>query len=52
MIFGMTPFTFVHVLLSLIGIVTGFVMLYGLLHANPLPRWTARPARRTGARRS
>jgi hypothetical protein len=41
MIFGMTTFTFVHVLLSLVGIVTGFVMLQGLLNANPRPRWTA-----------
>ena len=29
MIFGMDTYTFVHVLLSLIGIVTGFIVLFG-----------------------
>ena len=32
MIFGMDTYTFVHVLLSLIGIVAGFVVLFGLLY--------------------
>jgi hypothetical protein len=43
MIFGMTlaTFTAVHVALSLIGIVAGFVVLYGLLTAKRLDRWTA-----------
>lgn len=40
MIFGMTPFTFVHVLLSLIGILSGFVVLNGLLNSKRLPGWT------------
>lgn len=40
MILGMTGFTLVHVLLSLIGILTGLVVLYGLLTANPMNRWT------------
>lgn len=34
MILGMSAFLFVHVLLSLIGIVTGLVVLYGLLTAD------------------
>lgn len=41
MLLGMTSFTFVHVLLSLIGIGSGFVVVYGLLTANRLGRWTA-----------
>ena len=32
MIFGMTPFTFVHVVLSLIGILAGFIALIRLAH--------------------
>jgi len=34
MIFGMTPFTFFHVLISLIGILSGLVVLYGLINAD------------------
>jgi hypothetical protein len=30
MILAMTPFTFVHVVLSLIGIFSGFVVVFGL----------------------
>jgi hypothetical protein len=41
MIFGMTTFTFVHVVLSLIGIFSGFVVVFGLLTANRLDGWTA-----------
>ncbi len=41
MFFGMTPFTFVHVLLSLVGIGSGFVVAYGLLTAKRLDGWTA-----------
>ncbi len=41
MIFGMTTFTFVHVLLSLIGIFSGFVVVFGLLVAKRLDGWTA-----------
>jgi hypothetical protein len=40
MIFGMTTFTFVHVVLSLIGIFTGFIVLFGLLVGNRLDGWT------------
>jgi hypothetical protein len=41
MIFGMTILTFVHVLLSLIGILAGFIVLVGLLTARQLYGWTA-----------
>lgn len=41
MIFGMTPFTLVHVVLSLIGILSGFVVVAGLLTAKRLDGWTA-----------
>jgi hypothetical protein len=37
----MTTFTLFHVLLSLVGIATGFVVLYGLITAKRLDRWTA-----------
>ena len=40
MIFGMTPFTFVHVVLSLVGIGSGFVVVYGLLAEKRLDVWT------------
>ena len=40
MTFGMTTFTFVHVLLSLIGIFSGFVVVFGLLVAKRLDGWT------------
>jgi len=33
-------FTVVHVLISLLGIVSGLVVMYGLLTANRLERWT------------
>jgi hypothetical protein len=41
MIFGMTPLTFVHVVLSLIGIFSGFVVVFGMLTAKRLDGWTA-----------
>lgn len=41
MIFGMTPFTFFHVALSLIGIASGLVVLRGLLTSDPTNGWTA-----------
>lgn len=40
MIFGMTPFTLFHVILSLIGIAAGFVALQGWLHSDLRPAWT------------
>ena len=36
MILGLQPFTFVHVLISLVGIVSGFVVLFGLLGSKRL----------------
>jgi len=41
MIFGLPTFTFVHVLISLAGIFSGFVVLFGLLTAKRLDGWTA-----------
>ena len=43
MIWGMTTSTFtaLHVVISLIGIVTGLIVLYGLLTAKRLDGWTA-----------
>jgi hypothetical protein len=38
---GMSPFTTLHVFLSLIGILSGFVVSFGLLAAKRLERWTA-----------
>jgi hypothetical protein len=36
-----TPFTLIHVALSLIGIAAGLVVLRGLLASNPMNRWTS-----------
>jgi hypothetical protein len=43
MILGMTTstFTLVHVLISLVGIASGFVVMYGLLTEKRLDGWTA-----------
>ncbi len=41
MIFGMTILTFVHVLLSLLGIFAGLVVMLGLLTSRPSKGWTA-----------
>jgi hypothetical protein len=41
MILGMSTFTFVHVLISLVGIATGLVVAYGLLTSKQLDGWTA-----------
>jgi hypothetical protein len=41
MIFGMTPLTFVHVLLSLIGIFSGFIAVFGMIAGKRLDSWTA-----------
>jgi len=43
MIWGMTlaTFTLVHVVLSLIGIGSGLIVLFGLLARRALPGWTA-----------
>jgi hypothetical protein len=42
MILGLPPLTFIHTLISLVGIFTGLVVLFGGFLANKhLPRWTA-----------
>jgi hypothetical protein len=41
MIFGMTTFAFVHTLISVVGIVSGFVVVFGMLSAKRLDGWTA-----------
>lgn len=41
MILGMSTFTFVHVVLSLVGIVAGLVVMIGFLTARKFGRWTA-----------
>jgi hypothetical protein len=43
MVFGMSlqTYTLIHVLISLIGIGSGLVVLYGLLSGRRLDRWTA-----------
>jgi len=43
MILGMTTstFTLVHVLLSLVGIGSGFIVIFGLLNGKRLDGWTA-----------
>jgi hypothetical protein len=41
MILGMTTAVFIHVVLSLIGLVSGFVAVFGLLSSKRLDGWTA-----------
>ena len=41
MIFGMAPFTFFHVLLSLVGIFSGFIAVFGMIAGKRLDGWTA-----------
>lgn len=43
MILGMTTstFTFVHVLISLVGIVSGLIVVFGMLKGKRLGGWTA-----------
>src|ERR1700693_504264 len=41
MILGMTTFTFVHVVLSLIGIFSGFVVVFGLFASKRFDGWTS-----------
>jgi hypothetical protein len=37
----LTAFTLVHVLISLIGIATGFVVVFGMIAGKRLPGWTS-----------
>lgn len=39
MIFGMTPLTFIHVVLSLIGIFAGFIAVFGMIGGKRLDGW-------------
>jgi hypothetical protein len=50
MILGMTTstFTLVHVVISLVGIGSGFIVVYGLLTGKRLDGWTALDALGTG----
>jgi hypothetical protein len=41
MTLGMTPFTLFHVVISLVGIVTGLVVMSGMLTQKPLDGWVA-----------
>lgn len=41
MIFGMTIQVFIHVLISLVGLVTGFAAVFGLLSGERRDGWTA-----------
>jgi hypothetical protein len=41
MIFDIKTFTIIHVVISLIGIASGFVVMYGLLAGKRLNGWTA-----------
>ena len=40
-ILGLTPFTLLHVVISLIGILSGFVVMRGLVTSQRLNGWTA-----------
>lgn len=39
MIFGMPPLTFLHVALSVIGIFTGFIVVFGMIGGKQLSGW-------------
>jgi hypothetical protein len=41
MLFDLKTFTLVHVIISLLGIASGFVVMFGLLAARRLDGWTA-----------
>jgi hypothetical protein len=41
MILGLTPLVFIHTLISLVGIATGFVVLYEMWGNRRADRWTA-----------
>jgi hypothetical protein len=41
MLFDLKTFTLVHVVISLLGIASGFVVMFGLLAARRLDGWTA-----------
>ena len=41
MILGMSTFTFVHTVLSLVALVSGLVVVFGMTGSRTLPVWTA-----------
>jgi len=41
MILGMTPFTFFHVVISLVAILSGLAILFGMMSGKRLDGWTA-----------
>jgi hypothetical protein len=43
MILGMSTglFTGIHVFLSLVGIITGFILIFGMIGGKTLPKWAA-----------
>ena len=41
MIFGLSLLAFVHTIISLIGIVAGFIVMFGMLGSNRMPGLTA-----------
>ncbi|MEA2783633.1 MAG: hypothetical protein QOK29_5192 [Rhodospirillaceae bacterium] len=41
MILGLSFLAFVHTIISLIGIVAGFVVMFGMLGSRRMPGWTA-----------
>jgi len=41
MVFGMTPLTFIHVAISLLAILSGVAVLFGLLGSKRTDGWTA-----------
>src|SRR3984885_7244154 len=38
---SLSAFTILHVIISLVGIVSGLIVLFGLLGSRPAPGWTA-----------
>ncbi len=40
MILGMSTFTFIHVLISLVGILAGLVVLFGMIGSRRMDGWT------------
>jgi hypothetical protein len=41
MILGLSLLAFLHTIISLIGIVAGFIVMFGMLSSNRTPGWTA-----------
>jgi hypothetical protein len=41
MIFSLSTYTTVHVVISLVGIVSGLVVMWGMVTGRPMPAWSA-----------